>query len=65
MNPPGALAPARVDASLDIVDAIDLTRVNDERNVNPFVSGDQSPQPTFGLRPAWICFALVALRAPA
>jgi hypothetical protein len=29
--------------------------------VNPLVSGDQSPHSTFGLRPAWSCFALVAL----
>jgi hypothetical protein len=63
------LAPTRVDVSLDNVDAIvdanDLTPIDDGRNVNPFVSGDQSPQPTFDLRSAWICFALVALRAPA
>jgi hypothetical protein len=38
---------------------------HDGRNVIPFVSGDQSPHSTFGFRPAWICFALVALRAPA
>ena len=51
------MAPTRVDVSLDnidaIVDAIDLTRIDDGRNVNPFVSGDWSPHSTFGLRSAW------------
>jgi hypothetical protein len=45
--------------------SVDLTRIDEGRNVNPFVSGDWSPHSTFGLRPAWTCFALVALRAPA
>jgi hypothetical protein len=31
----------------------DLTRADDERNVDSFTRGDQSPHPTFGLRPAW------------
>jgi len=31
----------------------DLTPIDDERNVNPFVNGDWSPHSTFGLRSAW------------
>jgi hypothetical protein len=31
----------------------DLTRADDERNVNSFVSGDQSPHSMLGFRPAW------------
>ena len=34
-------------------DAIDLTRIDDGRNVISFVSGDWSPHSTFGLRSAW------------
>jgi hypothetical protein len=30
-----------------------LTRIDEGRNVNPFVSGDWSPHSTFDLRSAW------------